>query len=60
MKKESLIKKAAAANGRSRACKKCEFYHKCMFDTCEVCNKSFVEGYMKGYNEAKKAIKTNR
>lgn len=51
--KKSVEQMAKEANGRSRACDKCIFRARCR-SMREACNNSFVEGYTKGYKQAKK------
>ncbi len=50
----SINRKARIANSRSRACVKCKFHLTAQLGICEVCNKAFIEGYTKGYSQAKK------
>ena len=49
MSRKSLEQIAREANGRSRACKKCLHLKYCTPDLCNVCYKSFIEGFIKGY-----------
>ena len=51
--KKPVEQMAKEANGRSRACDKCIFRARCR-SMREACNNSFVEGYTKGYKQAKK------
>lgn len=66
-KRLSINKIAHIYNGRSRACVKCSFnlqnqYHYIGFrkevleDICKHCNKSFVEGFIKGAKYERKRI----
>lgn len=58
MKKLSLEQKAKKACGKSQACTNCKF---CLTfnndDVCDICRKSFIEGYLKGYKRCKKDMK---
>lgn len=52
--KKSVEQMAKEANGRSRACAKCSLRMTCTDIDTEICNNTFVEGYTKGYKQAKK------
>lgn len=52
--KDSVKQMAKEANGRSRACAKCSLRMTCTDIDTEICNNAFVEGYTKGYKQAKK------
>ena len=52
--KKSVRKMAKEANGRSRACAKCSLRMTCTDIDTEICNNAFIEGFMKGYKQAKK------
>lgn len=52
--KKSVKKMAKEANGRSRACAKCSLRMTCTDIDTEICNNAFVEGYTKGYKQARK------
>ena len=52
--KKSIAKMAKEANGRSRACKSCQYLMKCTPIVSEICSKAFVEGYTKGYKQGRK------
>ena len=52
--KKSVEQMAKEANGRSRACAKCSLRMTCTDIDTEICNNAFVEGYTKGYKQAKK------
>jgi len=60
MKKLSIRQKAYQASGLSRACNKCPL--KLLFNpdtqghVCGRCYDSFIEGYAKGYKQAKKGF----
>ena len=51
---ESIEQMAKEANGRSRACVKCSLRMTCTDIDTEICNNAFVEGFVKGYKQAKK------
>ena len=55
--RKSIERIAKEANGRSRACKKCQFFMKCTPDISEVCSKAYVQGFKKGFNEYKNRLK---
>ena len=52
--KKSVEQMAKEANGRSRACAKCSLRMTCTDIDTEICNNAFIEGFMKGYKQAKK------
>ena len=52
--KKSIKQMAKEANGRSHACDKCSLRMTCTDIDTEICNNAFVEGYTKGYKQAKK------
>lgn len=56
MKKLSINKIAAQYSGRSRACAKCSYFTKICskYDLFTLCNRSFIEGFIKGvkYNKS--------
>ena len=52
--KKTIRQMAKEANGRSRACVKCSLRMTCTDIDTEICNNAFVEGFMKGYKQAKK------
>ena len=52
--KKSVKKMAKEANGRSRACAKCSLRMTCTDIDWEMCRNAFVEGFVKGYKQAKK------
>ena len=56
MKKEnkSVEQMAKKANGRSRACKDCSLFMDCNKTAQKICSDAFIEGYIKGYKQAKK------
>lgn len=54
-KKLSLEMKAKIANGRSRACGKCN-HHPCGVALSAICSQAFIEGFKKGYSTRKKEI----
>ena len=58
MSRKSIEQIAREANGRSRACKKCPHLKYYTPDLCNVCYKSFIEGFIKGY-KYKKQLKQN-
>ena len=49
--KKSVAQMAKETNGRSRACKSCQYLMKCTPIVSEICSKAFVEGYTKGYKQ---------
>ena len=51
---KSVAQMAKEANGRSRACRKCSERMTCTFIDREMCRNAFVEGFVKGYKQAKK------
>ena len=54
MKKLSLRQKAGRANGLSHSCNKCPFlFNGISMEICRICRESFIEGYTKGYKQAK-------
>lgn len=57
MQKErlSLHDKAKQANGRSHQCEQCPF-KPCSLVQAHVCANAFIEGYLKGYRQAKKEL----
>lgn len=59
MSRKSIEQIAREANGRSRACKKRPHLKYCTPDLLNVCYKSFIEGFIKGYNNHKKQLKQN-
>ena len=52
--KKSVEQMAKEANGRSRACAKCSLRMTCTDIDTEICCNAFVEGFVKGYKQAKK------
>ena len=48
---------ANETNGRSRACKRCRYLRRCTPEILEICSKSFVEGFKKGFNEYKNRLR---
>ena len=57
MTRLSIRQKAIRANGRSHACDKCPFLLNGMnMEICRRCFKSFQEGFIKGYKQAKKEL----
>ena len=54
-KKLSLAMKAKIANGRSRACAKCN-HRPCGAALYAICSQAFIEGFKKGYTTHKKEI----
>ena len=57
-KRISVKVKAYQSNGRSRACRDC-IYRPCTPMQSNLCTKSYVEGYAKGYKQAKEDIKND-
>ena len=55
--RKSIERIAKEANGRSRACKECEYLRRCTPKISKICSKAFVDGYKKGYNEYKNRLK---
>lgn len=55
--RKSVENIAKETNGRSRACKKCQFLMRCTPDISEVCSKAYVQGFKKGFNEYKNRLK---
>lgn len=51
----SLRDKAKAANGRSHACESCPFVP-CSLVLSKACSSAFMDGYLKGYRQAKKEL----
>lgn len=56
-KKLSLKDKACYANGKSRACAKCDNTER-RLEICNICFHAFIEGYTKGYKAKTKELKT--
>lgn len=60
MKKQTIRQKAYQASGLSRTCYRCPLKLLFVPDTqshvCGRCYDSFVEGYLKGYKQAKKDL----
>lgn len=54
-KKLSLEMKAKIANGRSRACAKCN-HCPCGAALSAICTQALIEGFKKGYSTHKKEI----
>ncbi len=54
-KKLSLSMKAKIANGRSRACAKCN-HRPCGAALSAICSQAFIEGFKKGYKTHNKEI----
>lgn len=54
-KKLSLAMKAEIANGRSRACAKCD-HRPCGAAMQSICSHAFIEGFKKGYSTHRKEI----
>ncbi len=52
--KKSVEQMAKEANGRSMACKDCSLFMKCSMIAQKICSDAFIEGYIKGYKQAKK------
>ena len=52
-KKKSVEQMAKEANGRSRACVNCSLFMNCNLITQKICSDAFIEGYKKGYKQAK-------
>ena len=52
--KKSVKQMAKESQGRSRACAKCSLRMTCTFIDREMCSNAFVEGFVKGYKQAKK------
>ena len=52
--KKSIEQMAKEANGRSKACKDCSLFMDCNKTTQKICSDAFIEGYIKGYKQAKK------
>lgn len=52
--KISIEKMAKKANRRSRACNNCSLFMNCNMATQKVCSDAFIEGYTKGYKQARK------
>ena len=52
--KKSIEQMAKEANGRNRNCAKCKLRMTCTDIDIDICNNAFVEGYKKGYKQAKK------
>lgn len=52
-KKLSLEMKARKANGKDRACGKCNHYP-CPEAMFKVCSEAFIKGYEKGYKQRQK------
>lgn len=52
--KKSVVKMAKEANGRSRACRRYQYLMRFTPEFSEICDNAFVEGYKKGYKQAKK------
>ena len=52
--KKSIEQMAKEANGRSRACKDCSLFMNCNKTKQKICRDAFIEGYIKGYKQAKK------
>lgn len=59
MSRKSIKQIAKEYNGRSIACRKCTYLKCCTPSISEVCYKSFIEGFIKGYNNHKKQLKQN-
>lgn len=55
--RKSIESIAKETNGRSRACKKCQYLMRCTPDISEVCSKAYVKGFKKGFNEYKNRLK---
>lgn len=51
--KKSIAQMAKEANGRSRACRKCQYLMRCTPEISALCCKAFVEGYTKGYKQGR-------
>ena len=54
----SLDRLAQQANGRSQACAKCPYGGVCPQQVFDICSRSFIEGFKKGY-EAKRKDKAH-
>ena len=52
--KKSVVQMANEANERSMACAKCSERMTCTFIDKEKCRNAFVEGFVKGYKQARK------
>lgn len=51
--KKSIKQMAKEANGRSGACKECQYLNKCTPIVSEMCCKAFERGYTKGYKQGR-------
>lgn len=51
--KKSVNQMAKEANGRSRACRKCEYLTRCTHEISEICCRAFEDGYTKGYKQGR-------
>lgn len=49
-------KEAKKQAGKSQTCSKCPLLGKCSMEMLRACTDSFVEGFLKGVNFAKKKI----
>ena len=47
----SVEERAKQMNGRSRMCAKCRYGMACPEGVLEVCSRSFVDGFKKGWRE---------
>lgn len=52
--KKSVERMAKEANRRSRACVNCSLFMNCNMITQKICSDAFIEGFTKGYKQAKK------
>lgn len=55
--RKSIERIAKEANGRSRACKKCEYLMKCTPEIMKICSKAYMQGFKKGFNEYKNRLR---
>lgn len=53
-KMTSLDRLAQQANGRSQACAKCPYGGVCPQQVFDICSRSFIEGFKKGYKAKRK------
>jgi hypothetical protein len=47
----NVEERAKEMNGRSRMCGKCRYGMACPAEVLEVCSRSFVDGFKKGWRE---------
>ena len=56
MKQQTIKEKAQLSCGQSRTCGKCK-YSPCSQSMFDVCSRSFMEGYQKGYKQHRKEVR---